>query len=88
MKPSSAKFNPVTKEFEASSVWVKLPNLSVFLWNKEACQRLGNYLKKFFSHGSIPNKGLVTCTRICAEMDIGKELIEEVSIKLDGITCH
>ena len=61
-----------------SSVWVRLPNLSIHCWTPSSLQSIGNRLGKYIDK-AFPKENY-SCARICVEVDIEAGLPEAVKL--------
>jgi hypothetical protein len=65
-------------------VWVRLPKFSLYLWEEDFLQSMGNYLGKFIKYDLSEEKnGLFTNVRICVEVDLNKGWIYQIFIECE-----
>ena len=66
-------FNPSTTSISTVSVWVRLPNLPLHLWNDQSLRTIGNAIGQF--HSIYPNTAKffrTTYACICLQMDLSE----------------
>ena len=81
MQPWNPNFNPSTTSISTVSVWVRLPNLPLHLWNDPSLRSIGDAIGQF--HNIYPNTTKffrTTNARICVQMDLSEGLPVELKI--------
>jgi hypothetical protein len=81
MQHWSPTFNPSTTSISTVPVWVRLPNLSLHLWNDPSLRAIGNAIGQL--HSICPNTTKIfrtTYARICVQMDLSEGLPAELKI--------
>lgn len=70
MKPWNSSFDPSTTVITSTPVWVRLPNLSLHLWNLSSLKSIGNAIGKFYyKFSEIEEYVRTTYARIYVEVE-------------------
>lgn len=78
--------NPIT-----TSVWVRMPNLPVELWNEDIFEAVGNSLGNFMGALDKPKElSKIAYARICVQLDLDSPWPAKITINLpfDGLVCE
>ncbi|XP_058768322.1 uncharacterized protein LOC131642051 [Vicia villosa] len=77
-----ADFNLQTDLLRTLPIWVKLPNLPLYLWGETSLNKIGSALGiPIVTDECTANRLRISYARILVEMDITKELPSEIIIK-------
>ena len=76
-------FNPEKDIPKAVPVWVKLPHLPLHYLNDEDFKAIGNTPDKYVDKSELKTP-MLSCTRICVEVDLDKGLPESINLSIDG----
>lgn len=84
--PELFDFNDL--EFTKVPVWVQIPNLPLQLWNNKALSKIASKIGSPIQSDKLTqSKGRLSFARLLIEIDVSKELLNEVQIKVpDGST--
>ena len=81
MQHWSLAFNPSTNSISTVPVWVRLPNLSLHLWNDPSLRTIRNAIGQFHNiFLNTPKLFRTAYARICVQMDLSKGLPAELKI--------
>ena len=81
MQHWSPTFNPSTALISTVLVWVRLPNLSLHMWNDPSLHAIGNVMGQFHNICLNTTKFFrTTYARICVQMDLNEGLLVELKI--------
>jgi hypothetical protein len=79
MKPWIPSFDPVTNSLSRAPVWVRPPNLPLYLLGLPSLRAIKNSLGKFHQRcEQTKNYSNTTYARICVEMDFSKGFLAEI----------
>lgn len=83
LTPWFPDFDPASAVITKAPVWIRLPNLPIYLWRTEVYRQIGNTLGCFLM-GDFEREyqGLYTYARICVELDLSKGLPEQINLKI------
>lgn len=88
MKPWFPEFDPHTKIFTTTFLWVRLPHLPIQFWELDCLRAIGNSLGRYHcSSEETINYQNSTCACICIEMDFANGLPSEILLKV-GNRCR
>lgn len=83
LTPWFPDFDPSSATITKLPIWVRLPNLPAHLWHFAVFEGIRNKLGRHLAiDTSRGEKGIYTFARICAEIDMGKGLPDQIVLKI------
>jgi len=81
MKPWNPSFDPSTTVITLAPIWVRLPNLPLYIWNFSSLKAIGNVTGKFYCRcPETEEYAKTTYARIYVEMDFSTGFPTEINL--------
>jgi len=75
-------FYPEMDVPSAVSVWVRISHLPLHCWGNDSVKAIGSAVGNYIDRCK-PKDSMHACASICAEVDLGKGLLEAIKFKVD-----